>query len=90
MSPISRRAGFFLARLLRTRWLQRRIRVTGHVLRDQIAFFARVGVDSFELAETLSAAEIESARAEISHVYQPSVDGQVTIPELRARRASAS
>ena len=82
---------FSWARLLRTRLgYKGEIRVTGHVLRDQIAFFARVGVDSFELAETLSPAEIETARAAISHVYQPSVDGQVTIRELRATRASAS
>ncbi len=82
---------FSWARLLRTRLgYKGEIRVTGHVLRDQIAFFARVGVDSFELAETLSPAEIETARAAISHVYQPSVDGQVTIRELRAMRASAS
>jgi len=82
---------FSWARLLRTRLgYKGEIRVTGHVLRDQIAFFARVGVDSFELRETLSPAEIESARAAISHVYQPSVDGQLTIRELRAMRAPAS
>ena len=36
------------ARLLRTRLgYKGEIRVTGHVLKDQVAFFARVGVDSF-------------------------------------------
>jgi uncharacterized protein (DUF934 family) len=78
---------FSWARLLRTRLHYKgEIRVTGHVLRDQIAFFARVGVDSFELPRPVTESDIEAARAEISHVYQPSVDGQVTIWDLRARR----
>jgi len=82
---------FSWARLLRTRLgYQGELRVSGHVLRDQIAFYARVGVDSFELPQAVPAAEVEAARSEISHVYQPSVDGQVTIRELRARRAPRS
>ncbi len=82
---------FSWARLLRTRLgYKGEIRASGHVLKDQIAFFARVGVDSFELNKSLSAAEIEAAGNEISHVYQPSVDGQATIRELRAKRANAS
>jgi len=82
---------FSWARLLRTRLgYKGEIRASGHVLKDQIAFFARVGVDSFDLNKSLSAAEIEAARKEISHVYQPSVDGQVTIRELRAHRANVS
>ena len=80
---------FSWARLLRTRLNYRgELRVAGHVLRDQIAFYARVGVDSFELPHALTPAEVEAARSEISHVYQPSVDGQVTIRELRAMRTS--
>jgi len=75
---------FSWARLLRTRLgYKGEIRVTGHVLRDQIRVFRPRRLDSFELRETLSPAEIESARAAISHVYQPSVDGQLTIRELR-------
>src|SRR5262245_397855 len=78
---------FSWARLLRTRLgYKGEIRVTGHVLRDQIAVFARVGVYSFELPRPVNAGDIEAARSEISHVYQPSVDGQVTIWDLRARR----
>jgi|SRR5262245_48596322 len=81
---------FSWARLLRTRLgYQGELRVSGHVLRDQIAFYARVGVDSFDLPQALSAAELEAARSEISHVYQPSVDGQVTIRELRSLRTSS-
>jgi uncharacterized protein (DUF934 family) len=78
---------FSWARLLRTRLgYQGEIRVTGHVLKDQIAFYMRVGVDSFELPRPVTEAEIEAARAEISHVYQHSVDGRATIWDLRARR----
>ena len=80
------------ARLLRTRLgYKGEIRVTGHVLKDQVAFFARVGVDSFELPRPVTDADIKSVRAEISHVYQASVDGRETIWDLRAKqRQSAS
>ena len=81
------------ARLLRTRLgYKGEIRVTGHVLRDQVAFFARVGVDSFDLPHPVTEADVEAVRAEISHVYQPSVDGRETIWDLRARqrRSTAS
>lgn len=78
---------FSWARLLRTRLgYKGEIRVSGHVLRDQVAFFARVGVDSFELPRPVTEADIEAVQAEISHVYQPSVDGRETIWKLRARR----
>ena len=79
------------ARLLRTRLrFTGELRVSGHVLKDQLAFFARVGVDAFELSQNLSLADIEAALHEISNVYQPSVDGQRTIGELRAARSRKS
>jgi uncharacterized protein (DUF934 family) len=79
---------FSAARLLRTRLGYRNeIRVTGHFLLDQIAFFTRVGVDAFDVAPNISLADIEAVLREISDVYQPSVDGRVTIRDLRARRA---
>ena len=81
------------ARLLRTRLgYKGEIRVTGHVLKDQVAFFARVGVDSFDLPRPVTEADVQAVRAEISQVYQPSVDGRETIWELRAkqRRPTAS
>ena len=75
------------ARLLRTRLgYKGEIRVSGHVLRDQVAFFARVGVDSFDLPRPVSDADIAAVRAEISQVYQHSVEGRETIWDLRARR----
>ena len=78
---------FSWARQLRTRLAFRgEIRITGHYLRDQIAFLARVGVDAFELTQNLSPDDIAAAMREMSNVYQPSVDGRRTIRELRGAR----
>ena len=75
---------FSWARLLRTRLgYKGEIRVSGHYLRDQVAFLARVGVDAFVLTDKLSAQDVEAALREFSNVYQPSVDGRVTIGDLR-------
>jgi len=77
---------FSWARLLRTRLnFKGEIRVTGHILPDQLAFYARVGVNAFELPQTISLDDFNAALAEISDVYQPSVDGRETIPEMRER-----
>jgi uncharacterized protein (DUF934 family) len=81
---------FSAARLLRTRLgYGNEIRLTGHFLLDQIAFYTRVGVDAFDVAPNISAADIQTALHEISDVYQPSVDGRVTIRDLRARQTTA-
>jgi uncharacterized protein (DUF934 family) len=81
---------FSAARLLRTRLGYRNeIRLTGHFLLDQIAFFTRVGVDAFDVPPNISVAAIQAALHEISDVYQPSVDGRVTIRDLRARQTTA-
>ena len=78
---------FSWARLLRTRLgYKGELRVSGHVLRDQITFYARVGVDSFDLPRPVTEADIAAVQAEMSNVYQPSVDGRKTIWDLRARR----
>lgn len=78
---------FSAARLLRTRLGYRNeIRLTGHFLLDQIAFYTRVGVDAFDVSPNISVADIQTALHEISDVYQPSVDGRVTIRDLRARQ----
>jgi len=80
---------FSWARLLRTRLDYRgEIRVTGHFLLDQIAFFTRVGVDAFDITQNVSLDAIDAAINEIGQVYQPSVDGRATIRDLRAARSS--
>ena len=78
--------GFSWARLLRTRLSYAgEIRVRGHFLLDQIAFYARVGVDGFDITQNIPLGAVEAALHEISNVYQPSVDGRVTINNLRAK-----
>jgi uncharacterized protein (DUF934 family) len=78
---------FSWARLLRARLQYRgEIRITGHFLPDQIAFFQRVGVDSFVLPEKMTLAQIEKAASYITQVYQPSVDAKPTISDLRMRK----
>ncbi|HXJ01698.1 MAG TPA: DUF934 domain-containing protein [Micropepsaceae bacterium] len=80
---------FSWARLLRTRLgYKGEIRVSGHVLKDQIAFYARVGADAFDLSQNIPLSEIQGAFSEISNFYQPSVDGRPTIRQLRAARAA--
>ena len=80
---------FSLVRQLRTRFrFNGEIRVSGHVLIDQIAFFIRVGADSFVLRDNVTAAEIERVIGMISDIYQPSVDGRATIQDLRSRPQS--
>jgi uncharacterized protein (DUF934 family) len=79
--------GFSWARLLRDRLAYKgEIRVTGHFLKDQIAFYARVGVDAFDIAQNIPFGEIEAAFSEISNVYQPAIDGRPTIRQLRAAK----
>jgi uncharacterized protein (DUF934 family) len=78
---------FSWARLLRTRLgFHGEIRLSGHFLLDQMAFFLRVGVDSFTLPQKFPSAEISRAVAMISNAYQPAPDGKVTIRDLRLRR----
>jgi uncharacterized protein (DUF934 family) len=75
---------FSWARLLRTRLgFKGEIRIAGHFLKDQIAFFARVGADAFDFSQNISPDDVDKALKEISDVYQPSVDGRRTIRELR-------
>jgi uncharacterized protein (DUF934 family) len=81
---------FSWARLLRTRLgYTGEIRVRGHFLLDQIAFYARVGVDAFDIAQNIGVSAVEAALHEISNVYQPSVDARPTIRNLRAAKGPA-
>lgn len=77
---------FSWARILRSRLHYRgEIRLSGHFLLDQIAFFLRVGVNSFTIPGNWPAADVQKAAALISEVYQPSVDQRPTIADLRRR-----
>jgi uncharacterized protein (DUF934 family) len=80
---------FSWARLLRTRLgFKGEIRATGHFLYDQLAFMRRVGIDAFEVGETVTLAQFGRAMGEMTYVYQPSVDGRKTIGDLRMPMAA--
>lgn len=82
---------FSWARLLRTRLGYRgEVRISGHFLLDQIAFYARVGADAFDIAQNISLDSVKAALTEISNVYQPAVDGRRTIRDLRAAKATVA
>ncbi len=82
---------FSWARILRTRMnYMGEIRATGHFLYDQIAFLARVGIDAFEISDSISIEQFNRALREISNVYQPAADGRASIPMLRHQTSSLS
>jgi uncharacterized protein (DUF934 family) len=75
---------FSWARMLRTRMCYAgEIRAVGHFLYDQIAFLMRVGIDAFEVSPGFTLERFNRALGEMSHVYQPSSDRRMPIPELR-------
>jgi len=79
------------ARVLRQRYgFTGEIRATGDVLRDQLLFMARCGVDAFEVADDISPADWTEALVEFSVFYQPAADTRIPVYELRhAVRAAA-
>lgn len=82
---------FSWVRLLRGRLgFRGEIRISGHFLLDQIAFYTRVGADAFDIAQDISAESVKAALTEISDVYQPSVDGRQTIWDLREGNATVA
>ncbi|MBB4266416.1 DUF934 domain-containing protein [Roseospira visakhapatnamensis] len=84
------------ARQLReTHGYRGRLRAVGEVLRDQLAFLARCGVDAVEIDHPDAEALWRAAVGEIDAVYQPTGDGRTPIPALRrhispARREDAA
>ena len=78
------------ARLLRERLgFRGEIRATGDVLRDQILFMVRCGVDAFELADDADVDGFAEALEEFSVFYQSAADDATPIARLRATRAAA-
>lgn len=66
---------YSLARLLRERHgFRGELRATGDVLRDQLHYLARVGFDSFELAEGQRVEDALRAFEDFSGSYQPAAD----------------
>jgi uncharacterized protein (DUF934 family) len=66
---------FSLARLLRERHgYKGQLRAVGDVLRDQIAFMRRCGIDAFELRADRSAEDALAAFGEFTVAYQAAAD----------------
>jgi uncharacterized protein (DUF934 family) len=76
------------ARLLRGRLGYRgELRATGNVLRDQLLFMRRCGIDAFEVAERALEENWLAALGEFDLFYQPAEDGH---PWIARRRAGTS
>jgi uncharacterized protein (DUF934 family) len=79
--------GFSWARMLRERLkFSGEIRATGHFLYDQLVPLHRVGVDAFDVPQSITLEQFQRAMGEMTNVYQPSADGKKTIRDLRATR----
>ncbi len=63
------------ARLLRNKYgFKGELRAVGNVLRDQLAFMLRCGIDAFEIADNVNARDWSSAFGEITVRYQGAND----------------
>lgn len=75
------------ARLLRERFkFTGELRAVGNVLRDQLLFMRRCGIDAFELPETADIREWLKAFEDFSVFYQRATDKARAAAELRDRR----
>jgi uncharacterized protein (DUF934 family) len=78
---------FSWARMLRERMkFTGEIRAAGHFLYDQLAFMHRVGMNAFDVPQTVTLEQFHRALGEMTNVYQPSTDGRKTIFQLRRTR----
>lgn len=76
--------GYTHARLLRERLGWRgELRAIGDVLRDQLLYMTRVGIDAFDVKKEHDAQAFAEALGEFSHVYQKTPDTKPTAVELR-------
>ncbi len=74
------------ARLLKARYgFKGELRAAGNVLRDQLQFMRRCGIDSFEVGERAIAENWLNAFADFDLFYQPAGDGAPWIQRLRQR-----
>lgn len=73
------------ARLLRARLgFKGELRATGDVLRDQLLFMRRCGIDAFEVAKRAVAEDWLAAFADFALYYQPAEDERPWIARQRA------
>lgn len=55
------------------------VRAVGDVLRDQMLYMARCGIDAFEVADDFPDAGLEAIFGEFSDFYQPAADQATTV-----------
>jgi uncharacterized protein (DUF934 family) len=66
--------GFSHARELRNRGYLGELRACGHIIRDQMTYLRRCGVDAFQLADESQLEEALESLHDFSEYYQASVD----------------
>jgi len=67
---------FSQAAILRSQYgYKGEIRAIGHILKDQLLFLHRCGVNSVEADDRISPKDWEDAMKEFSYFYQPATDG---------------
>jgi uncharacterized protein (DUF934 family) len=75
---------FSSARLLRERYgFKGEVRAAGHIIRDQLLFLVRCGVDSLDATDESWAEKWRIAQGEMSVVYQPGADARRPALALR-------
>ena len=75
--------GYSAARILREAGYSGELRAVGEVLIDQLSHMRRCGFDAFAPDPPLDEEDARRAFATWDNVYQRTVDGRKTIPELR-------
>ena len=75
------------ARLLRDRFRYRgEIRAVGEVLRDQLFFMRRCGIDSYQVREDKDAQDALKGLSDFSVKYQTAADGALPVYKLRQKQ----
>lgn len=78
------------ARLLRERYrFDGEVRAFGDVLRDQLLFMQRCGIDAFEIRKQADAEAFSKAIGEISVFYQPAADDRRPVTAQRNRAVAS-
>jgi uncharacterized protein (DUF934 family) len=76
------------ARLLRTRFgFKGELRAAGNVLRDELQFMERCGIDAFDVPERAIAEDWLASLRDFDVFYQPSQDGRPWVMGRKLRQA---
>lgn len=82
---------YSVARLLRERWaFSGELRARGDILRDQIAFLHRVGVDSYDIAHAGTIEALRTGAIAAVRLHYQRASRNDAIPGLRQRQGGAA